>query len=160
LLANLNLSAIQQLQEGGLGRQPSEDDQKRLLRLQQLLKASWEGAFINGEVETRKLPDEGETHLKLTSGVEPSRSARSSLDDARIVATALPPQYELEVEHGLEHFIGDAVPVLAHLITRGVEKDDLNFIHGPLTEFLEKLARSNRAGSSTAGRGRQHVPLA
>lgn len=154
LLANLNLSAIEHLREGESSLQPSEDDRKRLLRLRDLLKASWEGAFINGEIGESEPPGQVQKHLNLVSQDKAGRSARKSLDDAEIVEAALPQDYKLET------FVAEAMPVLDQMISGGLEKTDDKFVKGPLTQFLERLARSNRTPSESGRRGRQHVPLA
>ncbi len=155
LLANLNLSAIEHLREGKKGLQLSEDDRKRLLRLQDLLRDSWEGAFINGVIDESEPPSEPGTRHNLVSQEKVRRSARSSLDDAQIVEDALPSSYD-----SLEKFVAKAVPTLGKVIDSGLEDVDDQFVEGPLTEFLERLARSNRTRSSSERRGRQHIPLA
>jgi|GEM_PF-3570327 len=155
LLANLNLSAIEHLREGEKGLQLSEEDRKRLLRLQDLLRDSWEGAFINGEIDKSEPPNEPQTRHNLVSQEKVRRSARSSLDDAQIVEDALPSSYD-----SLEKFVAQAVPALGKVIDNGLEDVDDQFVEGPLTEFLERLASSNRTRSSSERRGRQHIPLA
>lgn len=156
LLANLNLSALEHLRtDGGGVLRPSGDDKKRLRLLRDLLTASWRGAFINGQTDRAEPPETGDRRLNLAARGG-TRSAKSSLDDAEIVEGALPDKYR----HDLPRFVEDTVPVIESVIQRGVRKTDSEFVEGPLTEFLERLARSNRTRPTESKRRRQHVPLA
>jgi hypothetical protein len=154
LLANLNLSALEHLRETGPEARPSGDDEERLKRLQELLRASWEGGFINGKItETTPTKEQWSRHHLAARG-KSGHSTRSRLDDARIVDSALPEGYTLG------KFIAKAVPTLDLIIEDGLANVDEQFLSQGLTPFLQRLAKASRIAPPPRRPGRQRVPLA
>lgn len=144
LLASLNLAAIEHLRGAGEAR-PKGDDQARLERLRELLRASWQGGVVSGSIQPTK------SHLSQPAG----RSTRSKLDDARIVKKAIPKGYDLG------GFVNEADKALELVLKDGLKDVDREFLDGPLTVFLTRLAKGNRgAGPTTRRSARQRVPLA
>ena len=150
LLASLVLAAIASLkQEGDQHVKPAGDDVHRLNRLREVLTTSWEGGVVGGVVS-------GESRLTWEPTQVPARSTRNKLDDVTVIRRVLPGNYELET------FVPRADQVLNDLMRAGVAGvEDREFLDGPFVEFLERLAKGNRAAvSSTRRAGRQRVPLA
>jgi hypothetical protein len=147
LLASLNLAAIERLRQQGEGTsaKPKGDDQARLEHLRDLLKASWQGGVVSGSIQPTK------SHLSEPAG----GSTRNKLDDARIVKRAIPKGYDLG------GFVNKADEELALVLKDGLREVDREFLDGPLTIFLTRLAKGNRgAGPATRRSARQRVPLA
>lgn len=161
LLANFALRTLKELrqqEELGIEARPSGDDEKRLLRLQELLAASWQGGVVGGSIKTGGARVSAATEARLSKVVPRSGgySTRSKLDDAKIVQRLLPPSYELGT------FVPKADETLRQLTKKGIAGvKDKEFLFGPMTDFLARLAKSNRgARPSTRRAGRQRVPLA
>lgn len=151
LLASLNLAAIERLRQQGEGSlaKPQGDDQARLEHLRGLLKASWQGGVVSGSIQPQS--QSTKSHLSEPAG----GSTRSKLDDARIVKRAIPRGYDLG------EFVNKADAELERVLKDGLKKVDQEFLYGPLTIFLTRLARGNRgAAPATRRSSRQRVPLA
>jgi hypothetical protein len=145
LLASLNLAAIERLRGLATGTRPSGDDQDRLERLRDLLRASWQGGVVSGSIPGEK------SHLSAPAG----RSTRGKLDDASIVKHAVPNDWQLD------DFVKKADTTLHAVISDGLKDADREFLDGPLTVFLTHLAKGNQgAAEATRRTRRQRVPLA